>query len=62
MNNLSDVFREVTSKYRIFEKEQRKLLLFLIGNFSEDSLAVKDNLKEDSPVFLAFKEFKSIID
>jgi len=55
------VHGRVKAKYGIYGKEIEELFSFLLLNFPKDSSVVEENLKEDSPVRLAFKEFKSII-
>jgi len=61
MVDIEIVLGRVKAKYEIYGEKMEKLFNFLLLNFPEGSLVIKENFKEDSPILLAFEEFKSII-
>lgn len=62
MENIDRNLKKVVRKYRITSKEEMNLLLFLINNFSKNSSVILENLRANSPVRLAFEEFKLFVD
>lgn len=58
--NIQEIYRKTTFKYKIFGEAQ-ELFHFLVNNFPKNSPAIEENFKKDSPILLAFEEFKSII-